>query len=285
MYQPTSAYRPPANRSRGGRREPPATPARLRIVTLTVVQLTDPHIGAPWSDVAADSLTAAVAAVGDLLGGPPDAVIVTGDIASTPTDDEYAQARAILDGLGAPLYPVPGNHDDPAGLLRHFGTPSQTTSYAAELGPVRLVALDSTRPGSAAGRVDPARLEWLEATLAADAATPVLLAMHHPPLDIGIPSMDAIGIPQEQRRGLEAVLGRHPQVQLVACGHVHRAIAGRLGPATVLAVPSTDMQLAFDLAPGELRFVREPPCFAVHVLVDGRIVSHIQPIPGAAANA
>jgi hypothetical protein len=27
-----------------------------------------------------------------------------------------------------------------------------------------------------------------------------------------------------------------------------------------------------------LRFVREPPCFALHLLVDDRFVSHIQPV-------
>lgn len=219
-------------------------------------------------------------AVGELLGRAPDAVVVTGDIASTPTDDEYAEARDILAGLDAPLYPVPGNHDDPAGLLAHFDTPGGESSYAVALGPIRLVALDSTRPDGDGGRLDPARLDWLEATLAADPATPTLLAMHHPPLVSGMPTMDAIGIDADERRALEEVLGRHAQVQVIACGHVHRAMIGRLGPATVLAIPSTDMQLALDLAPGELRFVREPPCFAVHILVDGRIVSHIQPVPG-----
>lgn len=245
----------------------------------TVVQLTDPHIGARWSTVADSSLAAAVTAVGDLLGRAPDAVIVTGDIASTPTEEEYAQARAILDGLNAPLYPVPGNHDDPGALLRHFDTPGGGASYAVTLGPVRLVALDSTRPDGDAGRLDPARLEWLETTLAADESTPTLLAMHHPPLVTGMPTMDAIGIAEGERRALEEVLARHPQVHVIACGHVHRAIAGRLGAATVLAIPSTDMQLALDFTEGELRFVREPPCFALHILADGRIVSHIHPVP------
>ncbi len=246
----------------------------------TVVQFTDPHIGARWSSVAGPSLAAAVTAVGEVLARVPDAAVVTGDIASTPTDEEYAEARAILDGLGAPLYPLPGNHDDPGGLLRHFDTPSGATSYAVELGPMRLVVLDSTRPDGDGGRLDRARLDWLGATLAADTSSPTLLAMHHPPLLTGIPTMDAIGIADDERRALESVLDRHPQVQVIACGHVHRAIAGRLGPATVLAVPSTDMQLALDLTPGELRFVREPPCFAAHIVVDERIISHIQPVPG-----
>ena len=48
--------------------------------------------------------------------------------------------------------------------------------------------------------------------------------------------------------------------------------------ASVLAIPSTDMQLILDLAATELRFDPQGPCFAVHVLAGGRIVSHIQPV-------
>jgi hypothetical protein len=110
-------------------------------VPFAVVQLTDPHIGAEWSTRAASSLGAVVAAVGDLLGRTPDAVIVTGDIAGTPTDDEYAEA---------------------AGHPRRAGR----------------------------------------------SALPTLLAMHHPPLVTGIPTMDTIGIADGERRALADVLAR-----------------------------------------------------------------------------
>ena len=247
-----------------------------------LVQLTDPHLGARWSTTAASGLAAAVGAVGRTLGRVPDAVVVTGDIASTPTDAEYAEARTLLDGLGAPVHVIPGNHDDRDGLRRHFDFPrtqAGTLSYALELGPIRLVALDSTEPGSdGSGRVDAARLQWLEETLSADERAPTVLAMHHPPLATGFPAMDAIGIPDDERRALADIVARHPQVQVIIAGHVHRAIIGAVGAATVLAIPSTDVQLALELQPGELQPVPEPPCFAIHVLVDGRIVSHIQPV-------
>ena len=90
--------------------------------------------------------------------------------------------------------------------------------------------------------------------------------------------MDAIGIPALQRHHLEELLARHRQVQLIACGHVHRAVVGELGDTRVLAIPSTSLQLALDLDVDELHFVAEPPCFAVHLLVEGRLVSHLQPV-------
>lgn len=249
----------------------------------TIVQLTDPHIGAPWSEDPGSALTAAVAAVGECLGASADAVIVTGDIASTPTDGEYAQARVVLERLGAPLHVLVGNHDDREGLRRHFDVPAadgEFVSYAAYLGPVRLVALDTKHAGSEAGQLDEARAGWLERVLAEDHETITLLAMHHPPLVTGVPAMDAIGFPDPERRELAEIVSGHRQVQLIAAGHVHRTIVGELGGARVLAIPSTDVQLALDLAAPKVRFVHEPPCFAVHMLAGGQLVSHVQPIPG-----
>lgn len=245
-----------------------------------LVQLSDPHIGARWSTTAASGLTDAVRAVKSTLGGDPDAVIVTGDIASTPSETEYVRARELLAPLDAPLHAVPGNHDDAEAVARHFPPPASAIAgigYSVEVGPVRLVALDSTRSDGDGGRLDRARLDWLEATLSEDAATPTLIAMHHPPLPTGVRAMDAIGIDAEERRALEEILWRQRNVQVIACGHVHRVIVGAAGPATVVAIPSTDMQLGLDFSADALRFVTEPPCFAVHTLAEGHLVSHIQP--------
>ncbi len=246
-----------------------------------VVQVTDPHIGAPWSEDPSAALAAAVAAVAEVLSSPPDAVVVSGDIASTPDDAEYEQARRLLAQFDAPVYVLPGNHDDREALKRHFAVPvgdEPHLSYAVDLGPARLVCLDTQRPGRDGGQADSQRLSWLERTLAADGVTPTLLAMHHPPLVVGVPSLDSIAIPPAERGALAETLGRHRQVHLIAAGHVHRAIIGELGGVRVIAIPSTDVQLALDTEAPEIRFVHEPPCFAVHMLVEGRFVSHIQPI-------
>lgn len=254
----------------------------------TVVQLSDPHIGARWSTTAAAGLAAAVRAVEATLRDAPDAVIATGDIASTPTEAEYAEAEALLAPLRAPIYAVPGNHDDPAAVAGHFPPPAGAAAgigYTVDLGPVRLVALDSTRPDGDGGRLDRDRLDWLGAILAQDPGRPTLIAMHHPPLATGIQAMDVIGIDPEERRALEQILWRHRHVEVIACGHVHRAVIGALGPAAIIAIPSTDMQLALDFSSDDLRFVSEPPCFAVHTLAEGRLVSHIQTFVGPAPAA
>ncbi len=247
----------------------------------TIVQLSDPHIGAPWTPDPAAALATAVAAVRRTLPVAPAAVVVSGDIANTPVEAEYACARGLLAELAVPVYPLAGNHDDRAALRRHLVVPDGdegSLSYAADLGPVRLVALDSTRPGSAGGELGPARLEWLHRTLSEDPATPTLLATHHPPLVTGLAAMDSIGLPHADRRALGEVVSRHRQVQTIAAGHIHRTIVGECGGVPVLVVPGTGAQLALDFDAHDVVITDEPPCFAVHALVAGRIVSHIQPI-------
>lgn len=246
-----------------------------------LVQLSDPHIGASWGEGdPVEKLAAAVDAV-RALDESPDAVLVTGDLAEHAADPEYEQARALLARIDAPLYVLPGNHDDRGALRRHFGVGGAgggPVQYAADLGPLRLVVLDSTLPGEDRGELDGERLGWLNGTLAAAPGTPTVVAMHHPPIAVGIPAWDAIGLPATHRRALGQVLERHPQVQRVVAGHVHRAITATLGGRSVVTVPSTYVQGLLDFRATQLELSADPPGFAVHALVDGELVSHIQPV-------
>jgi 3',5'-cyclic-AMP phosphodiesterase len=247
-----------------------------------LVQLSDPHIGAEWADAdPVAGLAAAVAAV-PAVCPRPDAVLVTGDLADHATDAEYEQARELLEPLHAPLHVLPGNHDDRRALHRHFGVPGgdgEPVQYAVELGPLRLVALDTTRPGEDPGRLDAERLAWLEETLAEAPRTPTLLAMHHPPLATGFPAWDDFALPEADRRALAEVVARHPHVRRIVAGHVHRAIAAGIDGCPVLTAPSTYVQARLiPDTPDALVFSDEPRGFAVHAVVDGEVVSHVQPV-------
>jgi Icc protein len=246
-----------------------------------LIQLSDPHIGATWADgdpVA--GLRAAVEAV-RRLPDDPDAVLMSGDLADNAADGEYEIVRELLAQLGAPAYVLPGNHDDREALRRHFdlpgavGTPVQ---YAVDLGPLRLVALDSTRPGEDRGELDVDRLAWLDAELALAPDRVTLLALHHPPVTTGILAWDEIGLAVEDRRRLGEVLQRHPQVRRVVAGHVHRTIVAELAGRAVLAVPSTYVQARLSFNSDEIEVVAEPPGFAVHAVLDGELASHVQPV-------
>jgi 3',5'-cyclic-AMP phosphodiesterase len=200
-----------------------------------------------------------------------DAVLISGDLADHATDAEYEQVEKLLAPLGAPLYVLSGNYDDRSALHRHFGVPGangEPVQYAADLRSLRLVVLDSTRPGEDRGELDPARLAWFDATLSAAPKTPTLLAMHHAPLCTGIPARDELGLPVADRRALGAVIERHPQILRIVAGHMHRTIAAALGGRTVLALPSTYVQTRLSLRSEEIELTAEPSGFAVHAPID-----------------
>ena len=248
----------------------------------SVVQISDCHIGASgWHRDPVAGLEAAVRRTQALLGGPPDAVLVTGDIAHGGSAEHYELAHSALSELEAPLFALPGNHDEREALAARFAIPATgrtDLSYAAELGPLRLVALDTQDPGQEGGRIDEPRMQWLASTLAQAPDTPTLLAMHHPPLRTGVPPMDRASIPRGECEAFERIVAAHPQVALIATGHVHRVIAATVGRAALLAITSTADQLALDFTFGEFQRVAEPACIALHLLLDGRLVSHVAPV-------
>ncbi|HET6868125.1 MAG TPA: phosphodiesterase [Solirubrobacteraceae bacterium] len=247
-----------------------------------IVQLSDPHIGATWADgdpVA--GLSIAVASIARLRP-TPDALVLTGDLADTLADSEYAQVLSSLEGIDAPCYTLPGNHDDRDGMRRHFGIPGEPgtpVQYAVELGALRILMLDSTRPGADSGEFDAGRLAWLEDALSADPHTPTLLAMHHPPLVTHVPGLDALALAAGDRVALGDVVSGHPNVMLIIAGHVHRPISGELAGRRVLSAPSTYIGFELDLTTEQIDDVATPPGYVVHVFRDGELASHVVSLP------
>lgn len=255
-----------------------------------LVQLTDPHIVTPGRLLLdrVDTPALLAQAVAGVLALQPGAtaVIVTGDLVDRGQPAEYAHLRALLAPLPGSVWLMPGNHDDVPALRAAFPDHAELTPvddpalagfvlWVRQVAGLRLVALDTVVPGAGHGALCAHRLAWLDRTLAAAPGVPTVVAMHHPPFVTGIGHMDDIGL-REGADGLAAVLQRHPQVERVICGHLHRPIVRRFGGTVAMTVPSTAHQIVLDLrANGPAAYRREPPGFAVHTLCDGALVSHV----------
>jgi 3',5'-cyclic AMP phosphodiesterase CpdA len=230
-----------------------------------LVQLSDPHLRAgPEDQGSAAALAAAVERV-RALATPPDAVLVSGDIADSGAQAEYALARELLAPLDMPVHLLAGNHD----------RLPERTSYAVRCGELRLIACDTTVPGEDGGRLD---VGWLEQRLAENAQAPTIVALHHPPLPIGIPWLDEIGLADGDRKALAELLRRSPQVRRVVAGHVHRTSLGQLGGCPVVTCTSTNLQARLEFGATTAELTHEPPSILVHALVAGELVTHVQPI-------
>jgi Icc protein len=210
----------------------------------------------------------------------PDAVLGTGDLVDGGTPAEYARLRHLLSPLPMPVYLIPGNHDDRDALREVFADyPKMPRAgfiqYVVADGSLRLIAVDTLLPGQPGGRVDAERLAWLDARLREAPSTPTMIFMHHPPFKTAIEYMDGIGL--EGADAMAEVVRRHPQVERVVCGHLHRSIQSRWAGTVAMTVPATAHQVALDVRREVgLSLSMEPPGYALHLWrPDVGLVSHV----------
>ncbi|MFM8768564.1 MAG: phosphodiesterase, partial [Rubrivivax sp.] len=85
--------------------------------------------------------------------------------------------------------------------------------------------------------------------------------------------MDRMALGETQ--ALAAVVARHPQVERVIAGHLHRPITVRFAGTVASTCPSSAHQLALDLAPDAAdRYILEPPGYQLHWWDGACLVSH-----------
>jgi len=255
-------------------------------VNQLIAQITDSHVGfGPGDGAAAAALEAAVDAV--LRVDPaPVAVIFTGDLTEHGHPQEYERVRELIAPLPMPVHPLVGNHDQREELRAAFSDHPEVAAagefvqYSVQCGPVRVVACDTAVSGTGAGSLDGGRLEWLEAELARDGDSPVMVAMHHPPIATGMYEFDEeIPLAARDREALARIDGR---VDLFVAGHIHLAIRGMVGARPVFVSPSVYLEAELDLRPGaRVRLIPDPPGFGLHVHgPDPALISHVRPIIG-----
>jgi 3',5'-cyclic-AMP phosphodiesterase len=266
-----------------------------------LAQISDAHI-VPQGQLAygraetAEPLARLVAFL-NALKPRPAAVLASGDMTDGGRPEACARLAGILAGLAMPLYLVPGNHDPKGSLRTAFPdlayldhTVAETDGqayhcYAVEEHPIRLVGLDTVTPGRHGGGLGPVRLAWLADTLAQRPDAPTLVFMHHPPFASGMGSMDQS--PFRMRAELAAILAGNPQVQRLACGHLHRTVFRRFGGALATACPSPSLQLILELTPtAKNSFNLEPAGLLLHQAWDPwgdglEIITHAAVIPEA----
>jgi 3',5'-cyclic AMP phosphodiesterase CpdA len=269
----------------------PSNGTAMPATTTVLVQLSDPHLVEPGrllqDSIDTPALLAQAVAGVCRLPTAATAVLITGDLVDRGSAAEYEHLRALLAPLPCPVHLMPGNHDDIATLRQVFAEQAtlQPAADAPGLGAhvlfsldlpgLRLVALDTVVPGREYGMLCDERLAWLDRTLAAAPRQPTIVAMHHPPFATGIGYMDQMGL-RQGADALDALLRRHPQVERLICGHLHRSIQCRFGGTVAMTAPSTAQQIALDLRPrAPLGWRLEPPGFALHAMLGPRLVTHI----------
>lgn len=254
-----------------------------------IAQISDLHIKPPGQlaygrvDTAA-ALERCVAALNEFRPRP-DLVVISGDLADTPTVEEYEYLKCLLAPLELPFVGIPGNHDSRemmrAAFPQAFAFPTGPLNQKIEIAEVDVVLIDSSVQDKPHGELDAPTLQWLETTLAASPDRPALLFLHHPPFKAGIWHMDRQNLLNAGE--LAPVVRRHPRVLLIATGHVHRATLAMFAGVPTTICPAPNHAVDLDLAQlREPSFRVEPPAFHLHNWFPGAgfgsVVTHHVPI-------
>ncbi|MFN9658956.1 MAG: metallophosphoesterase [Cyanobacteriota bacterium] len=215
---------------------------------MNILQLSDPHLlanpavriaGRHPSLALAEGLRRALSQL-EAEGVSVDRLRLSGDLCDDESWGGYVALRKALAPWSGPLDLLAGNHDHPTLLRAVLGRRARVAPAAVVLGPWVLLLLHSHRPGGPDGWLGPHQLHWLAEQLQAAAPDPVLLALHHPPLPIGDPGFDRMGL--QDGPALLQLLDRFSHVKALVFGHVHQHWQGVLPGrprVPLLACPST----------------------------------------------
>jgi 3',5'-cyclic AMP phosphodiesterase CpdA len=219
--------------------------------TMKFVQVTDLHIvprdGKLLELNPVERLGACIADINQHRDGVSFCVF-TGDLTDRGERQAYGVLRECLETLELPYHLMLGNHDRRAAFYDIFSDAPRDENgfvqFQLETEAGRLIFLDTLDEGRSAGLYCDKRREWLSQRLREAKPDPVYLFMHHPPFDIGIPSLDKIKL--DGTEAFAAVLRESADIRHLFLGHVHRPVSGSWRGIPFSALPGTNHQIAVD---------------------------------------
>ena len=174
--------------------------------------------------------------------------VITGDLTDRGDIESYGLLREILQGLKIQYHLMLGNHDRRETFLKSFPEAPQDDNgfvqFKIDTTEGVLVFLDTLDEGKSSGIYCEPRCRWLADRLTEAGDQPVYLFMHHPPFDIGFPSLDRMKL--DHADSFAAVLETNSNIRHLFFGHVHRALSGSWRNIPFSALPGTNHQIATD---------------------------------------
>jgi 3',5'-cyclic-AMP phosphodiesterase len=256
---------------------------------MKIVQLSDLHLTLPDAELFGSAPLARLElAIDRIRADHADAefCLLTGDLADTGSDVAYAALAQALQRLPMPAHLLPGNHDSRAALRRHFPQlPADDGGFlqaALDTPSGRFLLLDTVEAGAPWGSYCANRREWLARQIAAAGDLPLYIAMHHPPLALGIPSMDQFAL-RDAEAFWSLIEPHRTRIRHLFFGHLHRPIGGSWRGIPFSCCSSPNHQVALDLATlrgDEVPGCREPAGFAVSLIDTDSVVVHHQQLFG-----
>lgn len=212
--------------------------------TVKLIQLTDTHIFSDTEETfdginTSVSLDAVIEHV-NFSGFRPDIVIVTGDLVHDPVPAAYDNLVKSLKLLNAPVFCLPGNHDNPELMKEALPRSGIGISSQIILNHWHIILLNTYIPDTHSGRLGQQQLEYLDGALAQSKQRNVLICLHHPPVSINSPWMDAMSL--ENPEEFFTIVDRYSNIKAILWGHIHQDFNCTRDNILLMATPSTCVQ-------------------------------------------
>jgi len=211
--------------------------------TARIIQITDTHIGADGGFLfnGTDTLASLKRILDAILSSErPDAVLVTGDLVHDPVATAYLLLMEQLQRLGVPVFCLPGNHDDPLIMEQVMNDDNVSTCKIVAVNQWVVLMVNSYLDGTHSGRLDESEIQWLQKQLRAFDGHPVLIALHHHPVPVNSPWMDAMML--ENPQPLMRLLHSSADIRAVIWGHIHQNFETLREGVHLWGCPSTCVQ-------------------------------------------
>lgn len=215
----------------------------MKDLPVRIVQISDIHLFADKKEELLGVKTyESFSAVIDLLkkDSVPQLILLTGDLSQDFTDISYMHVAEKMKDFPLPVYCVPGNHDDANKMAKLFPYENVSNIRHVILEHWQIILLDSQKPGSVVGYLNPNEINFLKECLQKYPEHHALIVFHHQPKPVGCAWLDHYTI-------LNAVefwhtLSHYPNVKGIIFGHVHQENEGSAQGIPYYSVPSTCIQ-------------------------------------------
>ena len=165
--------------------------------------------------------------------------LATGDLSQDGSISSYQRFLALTSAFPAPLYCLPGNHDEMAALSQ-LQDSNTLAPNIINLDDWSVILLDSTVPGKVPGYMSEAQLQFLDQALESTQGQHVMVSLHHQPVKVGCKWLDHQIIGNAD--ALFNVLDRYSHIKALVWGHVHQDYEHTRNGVQLFSTPSTCVQ-------------------------------------------
>ena len=194
-------------------------------------------------------------------------ILIAGDLVHRGEAEAYRSVATTLQRFDKPVHLMLGNHDNRDAFFKQFPEAERDENgfaqFVIDTGSHKLICLDTLKSGTREGELCTKRLGWLSDQLQQPRKDQKLvLVMHHPPFDIGIPTMDIIRMHDDI--ALIALLDKWGWPDQFVFGHVHRPICGSWHGVPFHIQRAINHQVSLDFSPRDwIKGTDELPDYSV----------------------